>query len=62
MARKTKIKKLAREHIVQVGEVFYNFEEVDSVVIEVNFKDGSSIAYESDSKKVINSLSGSENQ
>lgn len=61
VSKKTKIRKLTREHIVKVGDLLFSFDEVDSAVIEVNFKDGSSIAYESESKKIINSLSGSEN-
>ena len=59
MQRKSR-KKLAREHVVRIGDILHNFNEVDSVVIEVNFKDGSTIAYESESKKVVSSLSDSE--
>jgi len=48
---------LTRDHIVKIGDTLYNFDEVDSVSIDVKFKDNSSISYESDGKEIVDFFS-----
>jgi Fic family protein len=54
---KTKIIKMSekpvisREMILKIGDKLYNNDEVDSVKIEVSFRDKSKISYESGTKR-----------
>jgi len=54
---KTKIMKLSgkpiisREHIVKMGDSLFNNDEVDSVKLEIVFKDKSKLSYESGTKR-----------
>ncbi len=54
---KTKIMKLSgkpvisREHIVKMGDSLFNNDEVDSVKLEIIFKDKSKLSYDSGTKR-----------
>ena len=37
---------VSRDVIVQFGEMIYNYDEIKSVEIRVNFKDGSNIGFQ----------------
>jgi hypothetical protein len=45
---KTKKSKVTRKIVTNFGEAIYQCPEIRSVVIKVNFKDGSSIAFNRD--------------
>lgn len=42
---------ISREMILRIGDSLYNYEEVDSVKVEVAFRDKSKLSYESGTKR-----------